>query len=131
MQSKDEIITTAHAQGRMRQRNIRPEYIAYAFKVGERDEHTQWYQGMSVYKQRCYGLVVVCAAAPGPPAAPVVLTAYWRSGHPELGPFRLSSKAVHHATSGAPSKASVRKQRKYNRSWGFWADKECQCFQCF
>ena len=115
-----EVKLSAHAEKRMKQRRIRPEFLLSALRIGERDRDTQEYGGIPVYKQRYQDLVVVCAANPAPACdeTTLVLTAYWRAGVPDRRLFREGGSI------DMQRKCSLRRLHRTNRSWQFWNAEE-------
>ena len=118
-----ELIVSAHAQRRLAERKIRPEYVTYTLRNGDRDEHTRDYVGVEACKKRCCNLVVVYAARRDNQDAYTVLTAYWREGVPEPHLFNIP-KGIRYRKGVEVGTRSCRQKR--NLSWSFWADPECE-----
>ena len=118
-----EMKVSAHAQRRLAQRKIRPEYVSYTLKNGDQDEHMRDYVGVEACKKRCCNLVVVYAARRDSQDAYTVLTAYWREGVPEPHLFNIP-KGIRYRKGVEVGTSSWRQKR--NLSWSFWADPECE-----
>tara|TARA_B100001758_G_scaffold210905_1_gene193928 strand:- start:363 stop:740 length:378 start_codon:yes stop_codon:yes gene_type:complete len=116
------MILTPHAKRRLAQRKIKPGYVSYTLKNGDRDEHMRDYAGMEAWKKQWCNLVVVYAARVNTQDVYMVLTAYWREnwreGVPEQHLF-YTPKWIRYRKNGSW-------RQKRNLSWSFWADPECE-----